>query len=145
MIHPKTAQEAARLVQTLMYDAWNSRDFLVRENEQYAYLPYRISLTDLSEDDSYLDVYVHFVISRNRFWYTFSEIPPFHTNPSDLTFFIDANEIYPSDKGTSYQRYLLDGMAGECLEEYLLARRANEADMSITLWNTFPIQNLNRL
>jgi len=145
MIHPKTAQEAARLVQTLMHDAWNSRNFLIGVNREFVYLPYRISLTDLNKEDSYLDVYVHFVISKNRFWYTFSEVPDFRVNHDDLTFAIDGNEVYPSDKGTCYQRYLFDDVVGKALEEYLLERRANDLDMLIAIWDTFPVRNLNRV
>ena len=132
-----SAFQAGNVVAELAQDVWHKRDKLVKGDEKL-FLSYRLSVSD-HEADVDENFYVHYVVTRERWYATLSSEPPFTVDHSKLIFRDD-----PEDwdyRMESYRHYAFNDLLERAVREYI---EQIQADMTKPgdpyLWDTFPLE-----
>lgn len=137
-----TSSQTAQLITDLTSDFWQSRNHVITEDNPTIYIPYRISVsTNGDNGDNDVNLYIHYVVEANRWWYTISEIPPFEVDHSTLKFPDDECSIDHNLRGTSYRHYLFNDCLKDAIEDKIVSIKSTmKGNTSTYLWSTFPVR-----
>lgn len=143
MIHPKTSVDLAKNIADMAHDIWQSRHSL----NLPVYFCFRVDVSyykncDINDDDYFYEktetFYVHYVIrSKNKWYYTISDLSQFHIDHEELIFFDNEKKNY---RGESYRYYAFYGLLEkDILKKYKEVTQNFDNISQITIWNMFPV------
>ena len=124
----------------LAEDVWHNRSHFINLSNQIL-LSYRITLTH-SKYDTREEIYVHYVVSSDRWWITISDEEVYNIDHNSLIFPEERKDIY--EKITSWRHYafgdlLVPAIARKIKEcEKYMKPAKDGSQIFYYLWDTLP-------
>lgn len=139
-----SAFQAGHLIAEMTNDIWQKKHKLLSNERPFIYLPYRLSVSDRKNDVD-CNFYIHFVVSKNRWWVSINDKPSFQMeHPDELIAFDDVTENWDTQI-TSWRHYAFSDLLPRAVQKKIETITANMSEPGEPyLWDTFPLEETPR-